>query len=113
MQLVVSQLVFASSTRSTTEILHDRRKVMVMLLIQVLDIFQNLLPLKNLCLRVICECKQVMREFCAEGAKKMGWDKLATVGKCFTKTEEEVTCNMQAELFEAIWWDAFVICEHH
>lgn len=45
-----------------------------------------------------------MREFCAEGAKKMGWHKLATVGKCFAKTEEEVTCNMQAELFEAIWW---------
>lgn len=40
MQLVVSQLVFASSTRGTTEILHDRRKVMVMLLkiLQVLDI---------------------------------------------------------------------------
>ncbi len=30
MQLVVSQLVFASSTGETTEILNDRRKVMVM-----------------------------------------------------------------------------------
>lgn len=29
MNLVVSQLVFASSTKGTTEILHDRRKVMV------------------------------------------------------------------------------------
>lgn len=46
---------------------------------------------------------QVMREFCAEGSKKMGWHKLATVGKCFAKTEEEVTCNMQAEIFEAVW----------
>lgn len=103
MQLVVSQLVFASSTRGTTEILHDRRKVMVMLLIlmQVHDMFHTC---EGKCyLEVICECTQVMREFCAEGAKKMGWHKLATVGKCFAKTEEEVTCNMQAELFEAIW----------
>lgn len=39
----------------------------------------------------------------AAGCKKLEWHKMATVGKCFAKKEEEVTCNMQAELFEAIW----------
>jgi dsRNA-specific ribonuclease len=54
-----------------------------------------------------------MREFCAEGAKKKGWHKLATVGKCFKNTKEEVTTNMQAELFEAIWGALFIDTEGH
>jgi hypothetical protein len=47
MNMAISQMVFASSATASCEVLHDRRKVMV------------------------------MRDFCAEGAKKMGWDKLA------------------------------------
>ncbi len=37
MNLVVSQLVFASSTNGTTEILHERRKVMVNCLLEHLE----------------------------------------------------------------------------
>lgn len=45
MQLVVSQLVFASSTGETTEILNDRRKVMVTLFPFLPHALANSLPL--------------------------------------------------------------------
>ena len=44
-----------------------------------------------------------MRDFCAEGAIKLGWDKVAVAGKCFPK-DKELTTNMLAETFEAVWW---------
>ena len=48
-------------------------------------------------------CLQVMRDFCAEGAIKLGWDKVAVAGKCFPN-DKELTTNMLAETFEAVWW---------
>ncbi|BDA51205.1 probable ribonuclease 3 [Coccomyxa sp. Obi] len=73
MQLVVSDLVFESLPElATTDILTDRRKAMV------------------------------MRDFCAEGAIKLGWDKVAVAGKSFPK-DKELTTNMLAEVFEAVW----------
>ncbi|CAL8466420.1 g5956 [Coccomyxa elongata] len=73
MQLVVSDLVYESLPDSaTTDILTDRRKTMV------------------------------MRDFCAEGAIKLGWDKVAVAGKSFPK-DKDLTANMLAEMFEAMW----------
>ncbi|BDA51203.1 hypothetical protein COCOBI_18-0800 [Coccomyxa sp. Obi] len=72
MQLVVSDLVFESLPDSaTTDVLTDRRKTMV------------------------------MRDFCAAGAIKLGWDKVTVTGKCFPK-EKDLTINMLAETFEAV-----------
>ena len=46
---------------------------------------------------------QVMRDFCAEGAKKLGWHKVAFTGKSFPKADEQANRNMLAEVFEAVW----------
>lgn len=48
-------------------------------------------------------CLQVMRDFCAEGAIKLGWDKVAVAGKSFPK-DKDLTTNMLAEVFEAVWY---------
>lgn len=54
---------------------------------------------------------QVMRDFCAEGAIKLGWDKVAVAGKSFPK-DKDLTTNMLAEMFEAVWCALFLRSEH-
>ncbi|EIE19876.1 ribonuclease III [Coccomyxa subellipsoidea C-169] len=73
MHLVVSDLVYDSLPKASTDILTDRRTTLV------------------------------MRDFCAEGARKLGWNKIAFTGKSFPKQEEQAAKNMLAELFEAVW----------
>ncbi|KAK9902840.1 hypothetical protein WJX75_008325 [Coccomyxa subellipsoidea] len=77
MTLVVSDLVYDSLPKASTDILTDRRTALV------------------------------MRDFCAEGAKKLGWHKVAFTGKSFPKADEQANRNMLAEVFEAVWGAVF------
>ena len=93
MNMAISQMVFASSATASCEVLHDRRKVMVRFV--VLKMHACTCCTTQPCL------VQVMRDFCAEGMKKMGWDKLA--GAVFLGACLHCPCTI-ANIALAQWW---------